>query len=624
MTDDVNVSYSFEIGASAWPNGPAPITDTDQHTFAYADCEQITINDSAVMIVNRQTRKKMVVTRDVGNALSHCHNFETLSNHTTHLCATIPLLRDQHKDVLQILKSARDASILASSDATADRLNSAPTATKIAPTRVFIITCDRPAAIERLLDSLLTGCDLTRHDQLFLIDDSRHASNAQQNRQLVAQFNLTSAQPMLYVGAEAAASLLSQLVKQLPTQERGLHFLLDRKRWAEQPTYGLSRNVCLLLSVGYRALVLDDDIVCRAVQSPESKPGVTFSYQEAREAWFYAAETELKEACVWCDFDPLSRHAEALGQPLAAVLATINGGPIHPASLDHSNGKLLELLNGGSPVLITQCGSAGDPGTAGSRWIVNLDQESIERLLASNTDEQVLADSHLCWLGYSCTTVSLRGVMSQLTGLDNSQLLPPFAPILRGEDDLFATMTSYLHPASAVLNYNWAVPHLPVDARAAARTLRPYTGSVGLSTLAGYLRGKIDIHNLASVESRLAALAGDIRALGEYPGDAFLADCEIQLANNCAAVIRTLEVCMSKDKRTSHAGWQQFLNSFITEAQAALMAPSKFEGGALPDWARAAQDAAVEFGEALASWQAIRAHSVTIAARMIAAKELLP
>jgi len=624
VSDDINVSYSFEIGGNNWPNASTRTIEADRRTFAYADCDQVKINDSTVMIINRRGHKKIVVTCDVGAALTHCSNFETLADHTTKLCATIPQLRDQQTDVLQVLESARDAGILADSEETATRLNAAPTDTQIPPTRVFIITCDRPGAIERLLDSMLAGCDLTHHDQLFLIDDSRHASNTQQNRRLVAKFNLTSTKSMLYFGAEAASSLLSQLVAGLPTQERGLRFLLDRERWADQPTYGLSRNLSLLLSVGYRALVLDDDIICRAVRSPASDPAIAFSHEESRGAWFYAAESELLQRSAGCDFDPLSRHADALGKPLAAVLAMLQGGPLEPAALEHCNGHMLGVLDGSSAVLVTQCGSAGNPGTGSARWVVNLGPESIARLLSSNTDQQVLPDSQVCWLGHTRTTVSLRGVMSQLTGLDNSRLLPPYAPILRGEDDLFASMAAYLHPASAVLNYNWAVPHLPVDDRSAAKTLQPFTGGAGLSTLAGYLRGKIDIHNYASVECRLSALAADIRALGEYPGDALLTAFEVERANICATVLRTLEVRLAEARNMAHPGWQKFIMGYLAEAQEALMAPGTVENDRLPDWIQSVQDAAIAFAEALEAWQGIRNHSASITACMISTGQLLP
>lgn len=624
MTDDVKISASVQIYRSAQRNGPVALTNTDRRTFAYAECEQVIINDKTVMIINLRNRRKMVVTREVGNALTHCTNFETLSGHATKLCAASPILRDQQADVLHVLESARQAGILTDSEETLTRLNTAPAETRVTPTRVFIITCDRPAAVERLLDSMLAGCDLTHHNQLFLIDDSRTESNASQNRQLVAKFNRNSTRSMLYFGAEAAATLLSQLIAGLPTQERGLRFLLDRERWRDQPTYGLSRNLCLLLSVDYRALVLDDDIVCRAVRSPISDNAIAFSHEESREAWFYPVESELSQHSLACEFDPLARHADALGKPLAAVLAMLHGGPLEPASLDHCNGPMLGVLEGASAVLVTQCGSEGNPGTGNSRWVVNLGLESIARLLTSNPDKQVLPDSQLCWLGHTRTTVSLRGVMSQLTGLDNSQLLPPYAPILRGEDDLFASMTAYLHPHSAILNYNWAVPHLPVDDRSAAKTLQPFTGGPGLSTLAGYLRGKINTHNYASVECRLTALAAEIRALGEYPGDALLTACEVERANNCAGLLRTLEVRLAEARNTGHPGWQNFLQRYLTEAQAILMAPITLENEQLPDWTRSVQDAAIAFSEALYAWQEIRRHSAAVIARMISSAQLLP
>ncbi len=632
MTDNINVSYSFQLGASTRPADPAPINTTDERTFAYADCEQVVINDRTVLIINLRNRKKMVVTREVGNALTHCTSFASLSDHTVRLCATIPMLRQQHADVLQVLESARDAGILVSSAATAARLNSAPAEIHVAPTRVFIITCDRPQAIARLLESMLASCTLSRHDQLVLIDDSRLASNALQNQQLVANFNRTSAKSMQYFGADAAARLLAQLIEALPAQERGLRFLIDRARWTAQPTYGLSRNLALLLSVGYRAIVLDDDIVCRAVRPPKTQPGIAFSNDETREAWFYSSAPELLQRSAWCDFDPLARQAETLGKPLAAVLSTLHGGALEPTALNQCNGNLLGVLDGTSPVLVTQCGSAGDPGTAGARWVAKLGEESIQRLLASSTDTQALPENRWCWLGHTHPTVSLRGDMSQLTGLDNSQLLPPYAPILRGEDDLFASMTAYLHPHSAVFHCDWAVPHLPLDDRSERKTSQPFAPQIGLGTLSRYLRGKIDTRNNTRVESRLAALAAEIRGLGESSADTLLALCDVELANDCAGTLATVESRLATSRALNHPGWQSFLEKTAVQAQAALTAsiantsdPSPHgPPHGPPHWLPAAREAAIALSEALASWSVIRDCSALLTADMINSGNLLP
>jgi hypothetical protein len=54
------------------------------------------------------------------------------------------------------------------------------------------------------------------------------------------------------------------------------------------------------------------------------------------------------------------------------------------------------------------------------------------------------------------------------------------------------------------------------------------------------------------------------------------------------------------------------------------MASSTFENGNLPDSMNLAQDAAIEFSEALESWQVIRECSATIAEKLISSGKLLP
>ena len=489
---------------------------------------------------------------------------------------------------------------------------------------MFIITCDRPAAVERLLESMLAACTLTHHDQLFLIDDSRDSGNALRNQQLVAKFNCDSAKAMHYVGATAASQLLAQLLIALPEQEQGLRFLLDRQRWAGQPSYGLSRNLALLLSVGYRALVLDDDIVCRAVRPPVPQAGIAFCNSEAREAWFYASTQELLERSTWCDFDPLAKQAESLGRPLAAVLAQLQQAPLAPRALLHGQASQLGVLDGASPVLVTQCGSAGDPGTAGGGWVVKLGESSVERLLASSPVRDTLPESRSCWLGQTAPTISLRGNMSQLTGLDNSYLLPPYAPVLRGEDDLFATMTTFLHPHSAVFHGDWAVLHLPVEDRAERKPAKPFAPQMGLGTLSTYLRGRIDTRPDISAESRLAALAAELRALAECPTGTLLAHCEVELAADCVALMDTLRARLTAARSLQHSGWQTLLEQTAAQTQAALTTYSATANTDVPPWLPAAREALRASSDALAAWPAIREHSAMITADMIAGGALRP
>lgn len=581
------------------------------------------LNESTVVIVNVRTGGKMAVTRDVANALTYCLHYETLADHAAALCATIPMLRGQHADVLQILESARAAGILLSAQDTAARLGACPMTVRLAPTRVFIITCDRPAAIERLLDSLLGAGELSRHERLVLVDDSRNEDNIRRNRELVASFNRGSAKGMQYFGAQAAGELLSRLLQAMPDQQDGLRFLLDRQRWADQPTYGLARNLCLLLSVGCRALILDDDILCRAVQPPHCETGIGFRHEESREAWFYPAVPALLQSTRPCQFNPLSRHADAVGLSLAEVLPALSGDVLTPAALAHCHGTMLSVLDGSSPVLMTQCGSAGDPGTVGSKWVTRLGNASVQRLLAQGSDNQSLPQCRPCWLGYTRPTIAIRGDMSQLTGLDNSQLLPPYLPVLRGEDALFASMTTYLHPRSAVLNFDWAVLHLPLEDRSAMDYGEPFTNRAHLGVLANYVLAKIDTRGSGTAESRLSALAAEIRGLAEWPVDTLLAQVAVELAKGCATSIAMLDKLLADTVTHRYPGWRGFLQRYAAQTREALLAPGDVTG-VQPDWIAPVQSAAIEFAQALVAWPRIREQSAIAAASLFDSDLLLP
>ena len=55
--------------------------------------------------------------------------------------------------------------------------------------------------------------------------------------------------------------------------------------------------------------------------------------------------------------------------------------------------------------------------------------------------------------------------MSQITGFDNRQMLPPYLPIERGEDKLFGCLLDFIFPKAVTLDLPWAIPHLPVPER---------------------------------------------------------------------------------------------------------------------------------------------------------------
>ncbi|MBK6740413.1 MAG: hypothetical protein IPG64_22525 [Haliea sp.] len=292
----------------------------DGHLYAFGACKEVSLPSNAVLLVGKDKPCQTVVTRDVAIALAHCKTFRTLRGHAEYLTSYMPELGGDVDGVLRVMRAVRDAGLLtAADDCIALARSSADNPAKPAASRVFIITCDRPAAVERLLESMLLGADIGRHESLYLIDDSRDAANAAANRELVNTFNLSSPKNIRYFGETEREILISTLIENVPHAASSVRFLLDRAHWEGQKTFGISRTLCLLLSTGYRAIMLDDDVLCTAIDSPFARNGIQFYYGTC-EAAFYPSEEAWKTHTTKRAEDPLRGHLNCLGLTLGDAL----------------------------------------------------------------------------------------------------------------------------------------------------------------------------------------------------------------------------------------------------------------------------------------------------------------
>lgn len=630
MADNVSISYSFQTGPAVQTPQAAP--PTDHNLVAFTDCEQVNLGNGSVLLLNRGNGKQMTITADVAVALTHCTTFKTLSEHAQTLVQSIPQLQGQLADVTKVLNLVNDAGLMLRAQDVCDRLSpdSAPVA-DLRPTRVCIITCDRPGTVERLLDSMLRSGKLSRHDELLMIDDSRDSANGELNRGLVAKFNLTSTKNMHYVGAVEQRRMLAQLIAAQPQDEPAIRFLLDRERWAPNKSYGLSRSMCLLLSVGYRCIVLDDDVLCHSVIPPIQQQGISFDDGNGREMSCFTSAQDLQQQAVYSDTDPLSGHARCLGMKLSQAIRELGIGAMDQATLRNADASMLNTLQTDSPILVTQCGSWGDPGTANSNWFQNLGPDSISRLLASPGGLQSAMENRHYWLGATRPNIRKMAVMSQATGLDNSQLLPPYFPILRGEDFLFASMVLYLHPDSAVLDYGWSVPHLPAEQRSGQGSNDPIAARGGLSICADYLTDRVDYAPGVAPETQLQKLALLLRDLSERTPEALLAAFRTELAEVHANQLQQLANRLQQTPALNSRDWETYLQRAIEEVSRALQSPtdpSNIPG--VPDnlpqraFLQRVKEILAEFGCALEAWPSMRESASRIADEMLASGELIP
>ncbi|MFT6955198.1 MAG: hypothetical protein ACJAYC_000191 [Halieaceae bacterium] len=611
MPDQPTISYSYQMGGEP-EQGKAAGPNLDNALYAFTDCELVNTGKGSVLLIHRHSDAQLIVSPEVTTALASCGIFRTLAEHIEELCTTIPQLSGQQANVTQVLDMVKNAGLLTTATATCERLcpPDIPAAVDLPATRAFIITCDRPAAIERLLTSMLHAGNLSRHEQLILIDDSRDPGNAAKNRELVENFNLTSPRNMRYFGTEEREKLLQGLIERLPEHEAGIRFLIDRDQWAGCQTYGLARTLSLLLSVNKRAIVMDDDVVCAAVKAPYAEDGVTFA-AGGRETEFYASEQDLIMHTEREEFDPLSAHAQYIGLTMGQALNQLGTFELTPADLLHSNVLHLGQWRGDSPVLITQCGTVGDPGSPSTSWVYELNSASAKRALSSPGGlEGALTNRHY-WLGRQKPAFSKLAIISQVTGLDNSALLPPYFPAFRGEDYLFGAMVEYLHPQSVVMEFDWSVPHFPIEPRT-GNSAQPTKTGRGSLNWAKCITDETCYDPKVSTRARLASLIALIRQTAEASDQGLITRYRSEVAENQAGQAARIKSLIENDTSRPQP-WTDWLQQSSDNINQALNSVAKLQDyhaadtGA-PDQALLAQfrEYANGFADSLAAWPAIR------------------
>jgi len=278
-----------------------------------------------------------------------------------------------------------------------------------------------------------------------------------------------------------------------------------------------------------------------------------------------------------------------------------------------------------SRVLITECGALGDPGTGNTRWLANMPPASRERLATTPGGLRLALEQRCCWLGRDRPTFRPQSRISQVTGYDNRSLLPPYFPIMRGEDRLFGQMTRYVHVDGVALDYPWAVPHLPLQERG-------WSDSENSHAVSGHFPGTMvsalleKQHDCLALDpqSRLRFVASRFQDLAAASDRTLLR----RLADDRHGY-RASQILMLQTRIQESAGlpadWRDYLNGALQQTLESR--PGKFKPDEISnyeinltgkDLLGFYRDAWGGFGDGLLAWQEIRAVACGLAAKSLA------
>jgi hypothetical protein len=273
--------------------------------------------------------------------------------------------------------------------------------------------------------------------------------------------------PVRYAGAEEKRAFADELIRQLEPEgiDRELIEFALFDPYGLGHSHGANINAFLLSTQGELALKLDDDTLCRFASPAEPLAGLTLSSRtDVTSLRLFPDRSSLERAFALRESDPLRAHEALLGRSVAGCLAGLDARSVH---CEEAGTELLQLLESHpARVAATMAGIHGDSGMGSSRYFLSLTGNGREALVDSEDSYRAALRSRQLLRVVPCPTISQGELfMSMCCGFDNRGLLPPFFPVLRNSDGLFAHVLRRCLPEAMIGHLPLAVEHRPPEAR---------------------------------------------------------------------------------------------------------------------------------------------------------------
>jgi len=446
----METSYSFSY------DQPEPPAMEEEWVLSPHTQHQLSLDK--VLIRSQLSDASHVVTHDVYQALTLCDRFKTLEAHASYIVKNAPALKDHESNVVSVLKQIADQGLFISKTRFIAGLSGTQEeASQIGPIKKFYIrTCDRPDALRRLITDL---ADTAADASVTIIDNSRNPENVQWNMEIAGSTDFECR----YFGHREQQQYIEQLIELCPGHSSAIRFLLDSDEHENVTTPGLPLNFILLLSIGSRFLLMDDDITLDAHTSPDADDRLQLSSQGRK-------STLLPNDIVWQQFPSLeiAQGLQQINRLLGSTLGEwIQQQDVPGTDISGLASADLTSINEQSSIVIATCGTLGDPGSNSNYWVFDQDIDTLKLLPAKQQEYEALLTDRNAWVGSTGLSLQPRYALmtTTITAIDNTQLIPPTTPAYRNEDYLLGSLIQFIHPASLKADMPWAVPHLPQPRR---------------------------------------------------------------------------------------------------------------------------------------------------------------
>jgi hypothetical protein len=333
-------------------------------------------------------------------------------------------------------------------------------------TTVGIVTRNRTDSLGRCLSSYLKMSQDYQREILFVVmDNSDTCETRNCNKSIIKALHPKTTCKISYAGLEEKQHFVKILNDCGDFDPEIIDFaFFDTEECGRM--LGANRNALLLKTAGELILSIDDDTTCEFATVPDCKDVLTLhGGGDLTKFWFFENRESLLNTHQFSILDPLAMHEQMLGKSAIECLAKCKGE--RQTCLENASPVFLRHIRSGlAKVMTTQPGLAGDCATWSPHGYLTLQGESYNRLVSSEAEYRAYCVSREVLRSPDSYTISERAFcMAYNLGLDNRNILPPFFPVLRNSDGLFATIVRKCIPYGYLGFLPWAVRHHPLETR---------------------------------------------------------------------------------------------------------------------------------------------------------------
>ena len=304
-------------------------------------------------------------------------------------------------------------------------------------TTVGIPTRNRTPSLLRACTSYISNfVQHGRTPRFIVVDDSRdeelQSINRIELRRLFSHYSLETT----YVSRQERVQLAQVLAEQTGVPSETVHFALVGEEKFDL-TYGAARNTLLLLTAGELSIQVDDDTICQLASAPSAEKGVVLSSSLPQDFQYFESREELNLHLRPSEADFLEIHEQLLGKAPSSYLTAKDDLNLN----DSDYASFRAACAPDAKVGVTSVGWYGDAASGGTSYRLLHQGKSFKWLTESEEAyRRGMTTRELLRVPSSLALTRGGTFMTTNIGLDGRCMLPPFMPVLRNEDAVFAQL----------------------------------------------------------------------------------------------------------------------------------------------------------------------------------------